>query len=61
MINGEYYFYQIISKMWYDNIKIITGIKKCGKSTLIFELFYEYLIKSGVEENNIISGILWEI
>ena len=61
MINGEYYFYQIISKMWYDNIKIITGIKKCGKSTLIFELFYEYLIKNEDEENNIISGILWEI
>lgn len=55
MINREYYLNQIISKMWDGNIKIITGIRRCGKSTLLFELFYEYLIKSGVEENNIIK------
>lgn len=55
MINREYYLNQIISKMWDSNIKIITGIRRCGKSTLLFELFYDYLIKSGVEENNIIK------
>lgn len=55
MINREYYLNQIISKMWDGNIKIITGIRRCGKSTLLFELFYDYLIKSGVEENNIIK------
>lgn len=41
--------------MWDGNIKVITGIRRCGKSTLLFELFYDYLIKSGVEENNIIK------
>ena len=55
MINRESYLNQIISKMWDSNIKIITGIRRCGKSTLLFELFYDYLIKSGVEENNIIK------
>lgn len=55
MINREYYLNQIISKMWDSNIKIITGIRRCGKSTLLFELFYDYLIKSGIEENNIIK------
>ena len=55
MINREYYLNQIISKMWDGNIKVITGIRRCGKFILLFELFYDYLIKSGVEENNIIK------
>ena len=44
MINRIYYLNQIISKMWDGNIKVITGIKRCGKSILLFELFYDYLI-----------------
>ena len=55
MINREYYLNQIISKMWDGNIKVITGIRRCGKFILLFELFYDYLIKSGVKENNIIK------
>ncbi len=35
-------------------IKIITGIRRCGKSTLL-ELFQDYLKESGIEENQIIS------
>ena len=37
-----------------DIVKIITGIRRCGKSTLLFELFYEELKKLGVSENHII-------
>lgn len=55
MINREYYLNQIISKMWDGNIKIITGIRRCGKSTLLFKLFYDYLIKSGVDDDKIIK------
>ncbi len=55
MINREYYLNQIISKMWDGNIKVIMVIRRCGKSTLLFELFYDYLIKSGVKKNNIIK------
>ena len=29
-------------------IKVITGIRRSGKTYLLFELFYDYLIKSGV-------------
>ena len=35
-------------------IKVITGIRRCGKSTLL-EIFQDYLKENGVEENQIIS------
>ena len=35
-------------------IKVITGIRRCGKSYLLNTIFYQYLIRSGVEENHII-------
>lgn len=35
-------------------IKVVTGIRRCGKSTL-FELYQEYLISDGIDENQIIS------
>lgn len=43
-------------KKWKDKdlIKVVTGIRRCGKSTL-FELFMEYLKSIGIEENHIIS------
>ncbi len=36
-------------------VKVITGIRRCGKSTLLFEIFYDYLLKNGVPETNIIK------
>ena len=35
-------------------IKVITGIRRCGKSYLLNTIFFQYLIRSGVEENHII-------
>jgi hypothetical protein len=37
------------------SIKIITGIRRCGKSVLLFDIFGEYLIKSGIDEEHIIK------
>lgn len=37
-----------------DIIKIITGIRKCGKSYLLFEIYFNYLIKNGVDKEHII-------
>ena len=39
-------------------IKIITGIRRCGKSFLLFEIFHEYLISIGVDEDHIIEVAL---
>ena len=36
-------------------IKIITGLRRCGKSFLLFELFHDYLISIGVDEDHIIE------
>lgn len=36
-------------------IKVVTGIRRCGKSYLLFELFYNYLKEQGVEDNHIIK------
>lgn len=36
-------------------IKIITGIRRCGKSYLLFEIFYNYLIENGVDDSHIIT------
>lgn len=45
----------MIHHMWNGEIKVITGIHRCGKSVLLFELFYEYLLAQGVQKNHIIK------
>lgn len=49
------YLNQLIAAKGNRMIKIVTGIRRCGKSFLLFELFHEYLIDSGVDENHIIE------
>lgn len=41
--------------MWNGEIKVITGIRRCGKSVLLFELFYGYLREQGVPEEEIMK------
>ncbi len=55
MIKRDFYLKQIIEKMWNGEIKVITGIRRGGKSTLLFNLFKEYLLSSGVNEDHIIE------
>ena len=48
MIARDLYLRQLIDYMGDGQIKVITGIRRCGKSVLLFHLFYDYLIASGV-------------
>lgn len=55
MIERKKYLDALIRRKWNGRIKVITGIRRCGKSVLLFDLFKEYLLKEGVPEQNIIS------
>lgn len=49
------YLQELISAEGNGMIKIITGIRRCGKSFLLFEIFRKHLLESGVPENHIIQ------
>lgn len=53
-INRDYYLNQLISAQNNGMIKIVTGLRRSGKSYLLFKLFYEKLIADGISENHII-------
>lgn len=55
MIARTSYVEKLVSKQWNGRIKIITGIRRCGKSTLLFDIFKGYLLSSGVSESEIIE------
>ena len=54
IIKRDVYLNRLISKMNNGMIKVITGIRRCGKSFLLFELFYSYLKEHGINDNQII-------
>lgn len=54
MIKRDYYLNRLIHNMWNGEIKVITGIRRCGKSVLLFDLFYEYLLSQNIKEDQII-------
>ena len=54
MIKRDFYLGRLIHNMWNGEIKVITGIRRCGKSVLLFDLFYEYLLKQNTPEDHII-------
>ncbi len=55
IIKRDDYLNRIIDKKENGLIKVITGIRRCGKSFLLFNLFYDYLIERGVREEQIIT------
>lgn len=54
-IKRDQYLQQVIDYMWDGQVKVITGIRRCGKSFLLNVLFKNYLLEQGVSADNIIS------
>ena len=54
-IKREKYLQKLIDYMWDGQVKVITGIRRCGKSYLLRTLFKNYLLGNGVKSENIIS------
>ncbi len=54
-IKRDYYLQKLIDRKENHLIKVITGIRRCGKSYLLNHLFRNYLLNSGVDENHIIA------
>ena len=51
------YLQELIDRKHNGLVKVITGIRRCGKSYLLFTLFYDHLISEGVKNENIINGL----
>ncbi len=54
-IERNEYLNQLILRKNNGMIKVITGIRRCGKSFLLFNIFKKYLMENGVNENHIIE------
>ena len=60
-IQRRFYLQQLIDGRQNGLIKIVTGIRRCGKSYLLFKLFRQHLLESGVAESHIIQIALDDI
>jgi predicted AAA+ superfamily ATPase len=54
-IKRDSYLNKLISKEKNGLIKVVTGVRRCGKSYLLFNLFHDYLIGKGVPQSHIIE------
>lgn len=54
LIARKKYLDELIAKKENGSVKVITGIRRCGKSFLLFEIYYNYLLSLGVQEDHII-------
>ena len=50
VIQRDQYVSELLSNRWNGKVKIITGIRRCGKSFLLSTLYKDYLLKEGVEK-----------
>ena len=55
MFQRELYLNRLISRMNNGSIKVITGIRRSGKSVLLFNLFYDYLISQSISKDHILQ------
>ena len=55
LIPRDRYLQKLIDRRENGLIKVITGLRRCGKSFLLFELFYNYLLSDGIKPEQIVS------
>ncbi|MGN1261776.1 MAG: ATP-binding protein, partial [Candidatus Enteromonas sp.] len=55
MYSRKQYLNQLIAKKDNGQIKIITGLRRCGKSVLLLQLYRDWLLSQGISANQIIS------
>lgn len=55
IVKRDFYLQMLIDRMHNGAIKVITGLRRSGKSTLLFNIFYDYLLSIGTNPNNIIK------
>ena len=55
IIKRDFYLNKLISARQNNMVKVITGIRRCGKSFLLFNLFKEYLSQNGIDESHFIE------
>ena len=48
LIRRDRYLQKLVDKMGNGQIKVITGVRRCGKSFLVFNLFRDYLREQGI-------------
>lgn len=61
IVKRDKYLEELISKKDNGMVKVVTGLRRCGKSFLLFNLFYNHLLESGVLPEQIITLSLEEI
>lgn len=54
-INRQKYLDKLVSQKDKDIIKVITGIRRCGKSVLLFDIYADYLLSNGIDNAHIIK------
>lgn len=61
MIKRDLYLKRLIDRMDNGSIKVITGIRRCGKSVLLFDIFAEHLKSVGIDDAHILKYALDDI
>ncbi len=54
-VKRQKYLDKLISQKDKDVVKVITGIRRCGKSVLLFNIYYDYLLSMGIDKSHIIK------
>ncbi len=54
-VKRDFYLNKLVERRENGKIKVVTGIRRCGKSVLLFDIYHDYLREEGVEEKQIIA------